>query len=75
MKRFALILVCLMVGCAVENDYVLPDEFKFPSKQSRSQSGWYVSEIDGCEYVRLGHGLAHKGNCKYCAERERAKKK
>ena len=39
----------------------------------------YVFEFDSCEYVLLsntmglkGKGyLAHKGNCKYCAEREK----
>jgi hypothetical protein len=27
--------------------------------------------IDSCEYISYngGYGLAHKGNCKYCAER------
>ena len=33
-----------------------------------------VIEIDSCEYVRIhtptGDGLAHKGNCKYCVERD-----
>ncbi len=31
-------------------------------------------EVDSCEYVfykyGYGGGLSHKGNCKYCAERE-----
>jgi hypothetical protein len=27
--------------------------------------------IDSCEYIVWGHGLAHKGNCKFCAERRR----
>lgn len=22
--------------------------------------------IDSCEYISWGHGLAHKGDCKYC---------
>jgi hypothetical protein len=31
----------------------------------------YVVIIDSCEYISYngGYGLAHKGNCKYCAER------
>jgi hypothetical protein len=36
-----------------------------------------IIEIDSCEYVQVGVGydrsLAHKGNCKFCAERERTK--
>ena len=27
--------------------------------------------IDSCEYITWGHGLAHKGNCRFCAERHR----
>ena len=29
--------------------------------------------IDSCEYISYngGYGLAHKGNCKYCAERRK----
>lgn len=27
--------------------------------------------IDSCEYICWGHGLAHKGNCKFCANRRR----
>ena len=28
-----------------------------------------VDIIDSCEYILWGHGLAHKGNCKFCKER------
>lgn len=36
----------------------------------------HVVTIDSCEYISYisyngGYGLAHKGNCKYCAERRR----
>lgn len=27
--------------------------------------------IDSCEYIRGYNRLAHKGNCKYCAERRK----
>ena len=27
--------------------------------------------IDSCEYIRGYERLAHKGNCKYCAERRK----
>lgn len=31
-----------------------------------------VATIDSCEYVCLGTlGLAHKGNCRFCAERHK----
>lgn len=28
---------------------------------------------DDCEYVEKGFSIAHKGNCKYCAERDSIK--
>lgn len=33
----------------------------------------HVVIIDSCEYISYngGYGLAHKGNCKFCAERRR----
>jgi hypothetical protein len=31
----------------------------------------YTRVIDSCEYIVWGRGLAHKGNCKFCAERRR----
>ena len=30
-----------------------------------------VIVIDDCEYLKSGATLAHKGNCKFCAERRR----
>lgn len=27
--------------------------------------------IDNCEYISWGYGMAHKGNCKFCAERHK----
>lgn len=27
-------------------------------------------EYDNCEYVKKGFSISHKGNCKYCAERD-----
>ena len=32
----------------------------------------YVINIDSCEYLYIGAGnLTHKGNCKFCMERNR----
>ena len=32
-----------------------------------------ISIIDSCEYVGWGYGLAHKGNCRFCEERDSIK--
>lgn len=54
-----------------------------PTRQTRtienvSGTCFDVIEIDGCEYVIGNSGykgyLAHKGNCKYCAERNKKNK-
>lgn len=31
--------------------------------------------IDSCEYIVWNQGLAHKGNCKFCAERRKKENK
>ena len=31
----------------------------------------YIVTIDSCEYIMTDHGICHKQNCKYCAERNR----
>jgi len=44
-------------------------------------NNYSVKVIDGCEYIECDYGavdqrvysLAHKGNCKYCAERNSKK--
>jgi len=41
----------------------------------KTTAGFTIIEIGGCEYIAKDAGyngyLAHKGNCKYCAIRER----
>lgn len=33
--------------------------------------GYKIIVIDSCEYIRGYYQLVHKGNCRYCAERNR----
>ena len=30
----------------------------------------YMCVVDSCEYLKWGHGVTHKGNCKFCKERK-----
>lgn len=69
-KLIILVLTALMmVGCVEQN-------YKVTKKPRNNQSGFSVIEFDSCEYIQkdvLYQGfLAHKGNCKYCAERRKA---
>ena len=42
-----------------------------------SMDVYHIQEIDGCEYILVNGGensepaLTHKGNCKYCLERNK----
>lgn len=53
----------LLVGC----DYQNPDG----SYDTSKSVGMSTVVIDSCEYIDAYYGLAHKGNCKYCAERRK----
>ena len=38
---------------------------------SANQSFYHTIVIDSCEYIESFNRLAHKGNCRFCAERHR----
>ena len=63
MKKLLLIafVVLMMVGC----DYQNPDGSYDTSKSLSLET----IVIDSCEYVSGFYRLAHKGNCKFYAER------
>jgi len=63
MKKLILLLALafVMCGCLEQNadgSYKIGREIK-------------EVVIDSCEYITMHHRLAHKGNCKYCAERRK----
>ena len=55
MKKIILLALTalMMVGC----------------NNNGKQLGYIYVELDSCEYIRSLNQLAHKGNCKFCAER------
>lgn len=63
MKKLLLIafVVLMMVGC----DYQNPDG----SYDTHKSLSLETIVIDSCEYISGFYRLAHKGNCKFCAER------
>ena len=64
MKKIILALTALViVGC----------EYKNPDGSYDSSRNIDISTvaIDSCEYINSYNRLAHKGNCKYCAERRK----
>ena len=42
---------------------------------SASSSFYHTIVIDSCEYIEAFNTLAHKGNCRFCAERHRSELK
>ena len=37
--------------------------------------GYFTIVIDSCEYIEAFNRLAHKGNCRFCAERRKSEMK
>jgi hypothetical protein len=67
---FALIVCFIFCSCETKNVSI---QKTFTTINGREIS---VYEIDSCEYIGNvygGHGdmIAHKGNCKFCAERSK----
>ena len=64
MKKLLLLVLAaiMMVGC---------DQQQYANDITKDDFG--VCVYDSCEYLIAAHGykgfLAHKGNCKFCAER------
>ena len=67
MKKIILLAltVLMMVGCDEQN----PD-----GSYDTSRSPMFETlVIDSCEYIRGNYKLAHKGNCRFCKERDSIK--
>jgi len=64
-KGTLLLAVLMMVGC----DYQNPDG-SYDTSKSLSM-GTVV--IDNCEYIDAYNRLSHKGNCRFCEERDSIK--
>ena len=67
MKKLILLLALAFVvcGCVPTNE---DGSLKLNTGNANNPR---VVVIDSCEYINWTYGLAHKGNCKYCAERRR----
>ncbi len=75
-----LIIPSILIGCEIDvpqQTHPIIDKIQLNPTAIKKIS---LYEIDGCEYI--GHldadsrndYLTHKGNCKYCIERNRSKK-
>ncbi|MBO5631397.1 MAG: hypothetical protein J5965_20205 [Aeriscardovia sp.] len=58
-----ILAVLLLMSCEAKN----PDG----SIDAERSLEFSIVRVDSCEYIRYWKGIAHKGNCRYCAERNR----
>ena len=74
MKKLLILslLFCMLCSCANETD---SSKTKYkPTDKNYDVIGtdgktYYVIVIDSCEYFKGYYILAHKGNCRFCKER------
>jgi hypothetical protein len=62
LKAIFILVAIFLFGCGEINT---PDTNKYLEK------GFYQITVDSCEYIFQRRWFTHKGNCKYCAEREK----
>ena len=66
-KVFPLLaLAFVMCGCEQSTNNI-----KAPVGGNTLTTAFQTIMIDSCEYITGSHKIAHKGNCKYCAERRK----
>lgn len=67
-----LLLLSILICAAVISADAAPKNDMESAPKGSPASGYYSTiVIDSCEYIEAFNRLAHKGNCKFCAERRR----
>ena len=69
---FLSLFFCMLSSCANETDYsktkYKPTDKNYTAIGTDAQN-YVIIVIDSCEYVKGYYRLAHKGNCRFCKER------
>ena len=65
------IIVTLVVAITVILAVLLLMSCEEEHQSKRIVDDYKIVVIDSCEYIRGTYLLAHKGNCRFCAERNR----
>ena len=83
MKKIVVILMGLFLFVSCSDDTETTTENVDNSEYLKFEYGDYdvyrIQEIDGCEYIVVNGqtnsdpALTHKGNCKYCSQRNETK--
>ena len=67
-----LLLLSILICAAVISADAAPKNDMESAPKGSPASGYYSTiVIDSCEYIEAFNRLAHKGNCRFCAERHR----
>lgn len=69
---FALTIVIVGIAILYDNQVIKSNKDSIQAPISHSVSdGYSTIVIDSCEYIEAFNRLAHKGNCRFCANRRR----
>jgi len=73
MKKIILLALTalMMVGCEKTKDNGEPIVSDYYNQHSVDNP--YIQVLDSCEYICWNYRMAHKGNCRFCKERDSIK--
>ena len=73
MKKIILLALTalMMVGCIEKKDNGEPIVSDYYNQHSIDNP--YIQVLDSCEYICWNNRMAHKGNCRFCKERDSIK--
>ncbi len=71
MKKLLLLALTALIVAGCNEKKEVPNKSKKIDKIYHA----YTCNIDSCEYIVRGHGIAHKGNCRFCKERRQKEMK
>lgn len=67
-----LLLLSILIYAAVLSADAAPKNDMESAPKGSPNHGYYSTiVIDSCEYIEAFNRLAHKGNCRFCAERRK----
>ena len=68
---FGIMVYGLIIGVATIINLSCIENSKVQERKVQERIDYSTITIDSCEYIKMNSRLAHKGNCKYCKERNR----
>ena len=68
-----LLVSVIFFSCSTPNENITnpKENITNPKEYTIDKMNYGIVIIDSCEYIIYGRKLTHKGNCKYCIERNK----